>query len=570
MRPLDAKQNAAHALYDQTFCTAPGAPGPLLIIGEYKHERATQGNDAYIFFLNNHTFPTKGNAGGGNYRINGAPLVPHEDCYNGPDPTLTPNVLQVGTNTIALPAHTINIPDHTGATPVTIRSYLQLMRKYDGSGTKRRIRLLIPVEDAVELVRIWTDDLWNGTTNLPTITGRTRTPVTPSLARREVVSVIKDLFKVVATIKKKDDDPYRYKGYKGAKRDLMIATGAYCAYCEARHQDGVQLAVEHRIPKDEYRTEYLRWENFVLACSPCNSSFKGIKPTRADAIGWAMTEHYPLTAYTLVGKAAPSIGGTNRLPYHQILSAAQDHVLWPDVDDGGYTGDNNTPAPTPTSLSFRLLNYELHELDNNNTSIGVINSADATHLSNRFCQTLPGQIVEAEVWDSARAQLRKRRVQVRVAVRPITTIQNAFDTRKQAAAARTIQITGLNENHDPFKDRRMVARTQAWFHAILALRTLLQQIQTMRIWERSWLPRFLLNWEINPPPAINLDDQWNLTCYAAEQSGFYSIWLIIFKQHQLGADLARKLNTRATGMGQNLEQYRGTNIDSVTRLMHQI
>ena len=58
-----------------------------------------------------------------------------------------------------------------------------------------------------------------------------------------------------------------------AKDDLVQRLGPYCSYCE-RFYSKSALNVEHVLPKEKgmYPELISEWENFLLACTPCNSS----------------------------------------------------------------------------------------------------------------------------------------------------------------------------------------------------------------------------------------------------------------------------------------------------------
>jgi hypothetical protein len=64
---------------------------------------------------------------------------------------------------------------------------------------------------------------------------------------------------------------------------LMERLGSYCSYCE--RQIETHLAVEHIKPKDLNPTLALTWENFLLACSNCNSC-KGDSPINLSGYLW--------------------------------------------------------------------------------------------------------------------------------------------------------------------------------------------------------------------------------------------------------------------------------------------
>lgn len=81
----------------------------------------------------------------------------------------------------------------------------------------------------------------------------------------------------------------RFSDHTKARSELIKRMGEYCSYCEM-HLDS-SLAVEHVQPKkppgaslvDQTRT--LDWNNFLLACTNCNST-KGNKDVDLDDCLW--------------------------------------------------------------------------------------------------------------------------------------------------------------------------------------------------------------------------------------------------------------------------------------------
>ncbi len=62
----------------------------------------------------------------------------------------------------------------------------------------------------------------------------------------------------------------KFKEYGEAKAYLLARLGGYCSYCERKIN--ANLAVEHLRPKSIYPQFKLDWDNFLLACTNCNSS----------------------------------------------------------------------------------------------------------------------------------------------------------------------------------------------------------------------------------------------------------------------------------------------------------
>ncbi|MCW5255376.1 HNH endonuclease [Verminephrobacter aporrectodeae subsp. tuberculatae] len=81
----------------------------------------------------------------------------------------------------------------------------------------------------------------------------------------------------------------QFTEYTQARRELISRMGEYCSYCEMRL--GAALAVEHIQPKKPPnaatvdRGRELSWDNFLLACTNCNSS-KGSSDVNLDDYIW--------------------------------------------------------------------------------------------------------------------------------------------------------------------------------------------------------------------------------------------------------------------------------------------
>jgi len=73
----------------------------------------------------------------------------------------------------------------------------------------------------------------------------------------------------------KQGNPKKYREYANARRDLVSRLGEYCSYCEMELD--TSLAVEHVKPKTHFPGLELKWSNFLLACTNCNST-KGAQP----------------------------------------------------------------------------------------------------------------------------------------------------------------------------------------------------------------------------------------------------------------------------------------------------
>ncbi|MDB5391488.1 MAG: hypothetical protein JWM11_7134, partial [Planctomycetaceae bacterium] len=61
-----------------------------------------------------------------------------------------------------------------------------------------------------------------------------------------------------------------YREYAEARGALIDLLGEYCSFCEM--QLDASLAVEHVQPKSKVSALATSWENFLLACTNCNST----------------------------------------------------------------------------------------------------------------------------------------------------------------------------------------------------------------------------------------------------------------------------------------------------------
>lgn len=76
--------------------------------------------------------------------------------------------------------------------------------------------------------------------------------------------------------------------YKTAGDPLKANLGSFCSYCESYMTD--QPQVEHCIPKAQFPTISLAWDNFLLACGPCNVA-KGEDPSRGEVKAWIVKKN---------------------------------------------------------------------------------------------------------------------------------------------------------------------------------------------------------------------------------------------------------------------------------------
>lgn len=100
--------------------------------------------------------------------------------------------------------------------------------------------------------------------------------------------------------KEEDGSARIYTSYSNARRDLIDRMGQYCSYCNQKLP--ASLAVEHVQPKSLFPALELEWENFLLACTNCNST-KGNKPVDLNDYLWPDVHNTDLAfVYTQDGK----------------------------------------------------------------------------------------------------------------------------------------------------------------------------------------------------------------------------------------------------------------------------
>lgn len=104
----------------------------------------------------------------------------------------------------------------------------------------------------------------------------------------------------------KDGNAKQYTKYTSARKDLVSRLGEYCSYCEMELD--TSLAVEHIRPKTHHPALELSWDNFLLACTNCNST-KGDKDPNPNDILWPHIDNtFNAFTYGLEGRVKPSEG----------------------------------------------------------------------------------------------------------------------------------------------------------------------------------------------------------------------------------------------------------------------
>lgn len=212
--------------------------------------------------------------------------------------------------------------------------------------------------------------------------------------------------------------------YKLASVPLTQELGAFCSFCETP-LSGL-LEVEHCVPKSEYPTFALDWDNFLLSCSPCNGS-KGNTPSRSTVQGW-------------LGKMR-----LTEQDYYQEIR--QNHYVWADLE----------------SRSYRWLPLSLERYDSVGDTWHPVPMDEAANPDNVL---LPYDIA-------------KREVQARICDPHDPTGNTSNDWVVRVVTSGTaprademVRLCRLNENGKLTStyDRRVMNRTIQWFRTLLVLK----------------------------------------------------------------------------------------------------
>ena len=112
-----------------------------------------------------------------------------------------------------------------------------------------------------------------------------------------------------------------FNHYRKARGPLIDRIGQYCSYCEMRLDSS--LALEHVKSKIHNPDEELHWDNFLLACTNCNSN-KGHDDLNLGNYLWPDADN---TFYALQYKEGGLISPSDRLDDNPVLKQkAQDTI----------------------------------------------------------------------------------------------------------------------------------------------------------------------------------------------------------------------------------------------------
>jgi len=217
--------------------------------------------------------------------------------------------------------------------------------------------------------------------------------------------------------------------YKLATVSLTQELGSFCSFCETPIPG--LLEVEHCVPKSEYPTFSLSWDNFLLACSPCNTA-KGNVPSRTTVRGWAQK---PITS--------------EKDFYDEIRLR---HYVWADL--GG-----QSHAWLPVGLEW---------YDAQTQTWNALPMNQAAHLDNTMVShDIAKREVKARIFDPATNAHVPRIVRSQLVPSPSNV----------SRATEMVSLCELNDNGTLTStyDRRVLNRTLAWFRCLVSLKTHLAQ-----------------------------------------------------------------------------------------------
>lgn len=242
--------------------------------------------------------------------------------------------------------------------------------------------------------------------------------------------------------------------YKTAALKLLNRLGSCCSYCE--NIITTYLEVEHTVPKAIYPTFTIIWDNFLVGCGPCNQ-YKGDQPDRATVRGW--------------------LNNNNPTEQQYYDSIRVNHYVWPDLDASSY---NDLPA--------QLWYYSI-----SNNAWQQVPAPGDTDLNNIIVSTnLGARVINASI--NLSGVVLTRSVQVRI--NDNTVNHNGNDM---------INLCQLNDpgNLNNTNDRRLFARTEAYFFALQVLNVLMNGQMNQQLFNLFW-PNYLM---------------------MAKVKGFYSVFL---------------------------------------------
>jgi 5-methylcytosine-specific restriction endonuclease McrA len=227
--------------------------------------------------------------------------------------------------------------------------------------------------------------------------------------------------------------------YRQAATPLTTQLGSFCSYCEIPLLATIE--VEHIAPKSEYPMFCLAWENFLLACGPCNKlPAKDSKPNRVNVVDdWLAGAQPPL----------------ERTYYDEIRG----HYVWPDRD----------------AAAYRLLRPRLEYYRPTQDDWVLAPKARSVRVNQRWVSTdIGARTVTANIYTTDTVMANRL---VRVMLRNETNY-----------ATQMIDLCKLNSDgktvKDGTSDRRLIQRTEVWFGILEALDVLNDTVPTK--FDKAW------------------------------------------------------------------------------------
>lgn len=243
------------------------------------------------------------------------------------------------------------------------------------------------------------------------------------------------------TLKKGIQDKFATM-YRTAAIPLFTRLGAYCSFCG--NIITTHLEVEHCIPKANYPTYTVIWDNFLIACGPCNYLKSNI-PARSVVQGWLVNPNPTEDQY-----------------YDCIRNQ---HFVWADLN----------------ASSYRDLEAELWYYSNSNMTWALVPAPGDTDLNNTIVSTdVSTREVIANINLLGTMVPRKVEVRISSATNPSNRGQELIDLCQLNTIGNTVNTS----------DRRLFSRTQAYFNALQVLSTLLNAIVDQQIFNLFW-PNYL-------------------------------------------------------------------------------
>jgi hypothetical protein len=209
--------------------------------------------------------------------------------------------------------------------------------------------------------------------------------------------------------------------YKSASPHLLDDVGLFCAYCETPLDAASQL--EHVLPKSQFPTFALDWDNFVPACGACNIR-KSKSPLRSTVAVW--------------------LGPTRCTPADCHREIRSGRFRWPDLDEVDGYFDVSLFYEDPGGVW---------------TQCGPLDAVSSTRLDGSQPSIVTGEV---------RAALPTLGL-TNVAVAALITAVGG-----EARASATIGLCRLDTRPQPrgHSDTRTFRRTKAWLLAVGTLRLL--------------------------------------------------------------------------------------------------